>query len=149
MAAKTHSCTSLQGTARSSKEQCCPEMYRRMRLEEEEASGSQWLLTGGYKPRYLASVWHDSVEPFLLQTFLLESDWAWAGIHVFAYLLFLHCLASLLLTGFSWEAPPQQILHTRVPISSSVSRGPNLRNLPKSTSIAVSGIGEIFVLFLF
>ena len=45
---------------------------------------------------------------------------------------------------------PQQIPHRRIPVSSSVSRGSILRNLPsKSTSLAMLRTGEIFVFFLF
>lgn len=45
---------------------------------------------------------------------------------------------------------PQQKPHRRIPVSSSVSRRPNLRNLPsKSTLIAMLGTGEILVFFLF
>lgn len=56
---------------------------------------------------------------------------------------FFHTPYGLLLGG-----PSQQIPHTRIPVSSLVSRGPNLRKLPrKPTSTAVRN--RDFVLFFF
>ena len=148
MAAEVHSRTSLQGVTLNPKEQCSPEMHLRMRLGEEEASGSQRLLTGNTSP-----------DP-LLQRGMSAAPALPCGIQLSLGCTCIRpclCLPSfpalscfLFPYRFLLGDLPQQKPHRRIPVSSSVSRRPNLRNLPsKSTLIAMLGTGEILVFFLF
>lgn len=110
------------GVTLGPKEQRSPEMHWRMRLGEEEASGSQRLLTGEHKPRCFASV-RDEHCPALPCGIQLS----WAApvpVHVFACLLFPELSCSFFLTDFSWGDLPQQTPHRRIPVSSSVSEDP-------------------------
>lgn len=148
MAAEVHSCTSLQGVTLSLKEQCSPEMHWRMRLGEEEASGNQRLLTGEHKPRSLASVRN---EHCFSASLCIQLSLGCTCIHPCLCLPSFPVLSCFLFPyRFLLGDLPQQIPHRRIPVSSSVSRGPILRNLPsKSTLLAMLGTGEIFVFFLF
>lgn len=109
-----------------------------------------WCGVWGYKPNSLASVWHDSMESFLLQCFLQESGWAWAAVgstslpNFFPWAI----LLPYPLQVSPGRAPSTNPSH-KISVSSSASRGRYLRNLPDiSTITAMLRIGEIFVVVL-